>query len=115
MNRNKELVPLTRNGGGSDFGSSHMGFLYSTILAMVILPALAAAPMLHAAQTRLNVRITPRAAEMIAALKRGMTPVTVSASLPAPGSSAFFAQSCKAAGGNAVVAQRADSGQLVCV
>ena len=115
MNRNKELVPLIRNGGGSGLGNSRMGFLRPAILAMSMLFALVAAPAPSATETRLNIRITPRAAEMIAALERGMTPTIASASLPAPGSSMFFAQSCKAAGGNAVVAQRAGFEQLTCL
>ncbi len=95
MNRNRELV-------------------YSAILAMVMLPALAAAPAPRATETQLSIHITPRAAELIAARERGMTP-TIAPATAQPGSNRFFAQSCKAAGGNAVIARGTGSKQLVCV
>ena len=96
MNRNRELV-------------------YATILAMVMLPAFAAAPAPRVAQTQLSIRITPRAAELIAARERDTGSPVAPASQPAPGSNRFFAQSCKAAGGNAVIARGTGSKRLVCV
>ncbi len=115
MNRNRKPIPLTRNGNGSDFESSCAKFFRFAIPALFMLLALAVAPAPRAAQTRLNIRITPRAAEMIAALKRGMTPTAASAGLPASSSNMIFAQSCKAAGSSAVVAHGTGFERLVCV
>ncbi|WP_298194544.1 hypothetical protein [Metallibacterium sp.] len=91
------------------------GFSRSAILVAFMLLALAAAPAPRAAETQLSIRITPRAAALIAALQRGMTPIVALASLPAPGSNMAFAQSCNAAGGNAVIASTPDLEQRVCM
>lgn len=76
--------------------------------------ALAATPATRAAETQLSIRITPRAAALIAALQRGMTPSVALASLPEQGSSTAFVQSCNAAGGDASIASTLDSVQRVC-
>ncbi len=115
MNQNERSVSLIRNGGESNLESSYARFFRSGAPALLMLLALAIVPAPRAAETQLSIRITPRAAEMIAARERDMTPAIVSASLPAPGSNTFFAQSCKAAGGTAVVAQKKGFKRLICV
>lgn len=114
MNQDKKYVPLIWNVDGSDLKSPRGGFLRPAILAVFILSALAAVPAPRAAETQLNIRITPRGAALIAALQRGMTPAIASASMPAPGSNLIFAQSCNAAGGSAIIVRGAGFDQLVC-
>lgn len=115
MNRNEGSVPPAWNGNGSDLGNSRAGFLRSAILVAFILLALAFAPAPRAAETQLNIRITPRAAALIVALERDMTSTIAPSSLPAPSSNMMFAQSCNADGGNVVVARGTGFKRLVCV
>jgi hypothetical protein len=51
-----------------------------------MLGMLAVVPASHAAQTTLSIRITPRAAALIAALHHGVAPVPALARVPQPGS-----------------------------
>lgn len=113
MNQDKGSVPPIWNGGG-DLESLHPRFSRLAILAVFILLALPAVPAPRAAETQLSIRITPRAAALIAALQHGMTPAIASASVPAPGSNVIFAQSCNAAGGRAVIVRGTGFKQLVC-
>ena len=83
-------------------------------MVMILLLTLAAAPAPHAAETQLSIRITPRAAALIAALQRGVAPSVALSSLPGRGSGKAFVQSCNAACGAASIARTADSMQRVC-
>lgn len=65
--------------------------------------------------TALSIRITPRAAALIAALRQGMTPARALASLPAPDSQQAFAQTCNAEGGHARVTDHHALQQRVCL
>ena len=90
------------------------GSFRPAIMVMILLLTLAAAPAPHAAETQLSIRITPRAAALIAALQRGVAPSVALSSLPRRGSGKAFVQSCNAAGGAASIARTADSMQRVC-
>lgn len=62
--------------------------------------ALAMIPAPHAAETRFSIRITPNAATAISSLRQGKPLAVVLASLPQPGSSRAFTQTCHAEGGH---------------
>ena len=92
----------------------HAGVFRPAIRVVILLLALTAAAAPHAAQTRLSIRITPRAAALIAALQRGV-PVSIAlASLPGHGSSEAFVQSCNAADGDASIARTGGVVQRIC-
>jgi hypothetical protein len=86
-----------------------------SLLAILMLGMLAAAPAPHAAQTSFSIRITPRAAALIAELRRGVPPAHVLAQLPEAGSAVAFAQACHAAGADALITTTAHSVQRVCM
>ena len=65
--------------------------------------------------TALSIRITPRAAALIAALRQGMQPARALASLPAPDSRQAFTQTCNAEGGHARVTDHRALQQRVCL
>ena len=80
-----------------------------------MLGMLAMAPAPHAAQTAFSIRITPRAAALIAALQHGVMPALMLARLPQPGSATAFAQSCDAARGEALITTTPHEAQCVCL
>ncbi|WP_297908991.1 hypothetical protein, partial [Thiomonas sp.] len=62
-----------------------------------------------------SIRITPRAAALIAALQRGVAPANARTHLPQPGSAADFAQSCNAANGAALFTTTPNQAQRICL
>ncbi len=86
-----------------------------SLLAALMLGMLAVAPAPHAAQTAFSIRITPRAAALIAALRRGVAPAIALTHLPQPGSAADFTQSCNAANGAALITTTPNATQRICM
>ncbi len=65
--------------------------------------------------TQFSIRMTPRAAALIAALRQGEPPAIALAGLPPQGSSVAFSQSCGAEGGSARINNEEAVQQRVCL
>ena len=84
-------------------------------VALVLALALTVPAFAQPVGTQLSIRITPRAAALIAALRQGMTPARALASLPAPDSRQAFTQNCNAEGGHARVTDHHALQQRICL
>ena len=84
-------------------------------IALVLALALTGPAFAQPVGTQLSIRITPRAAALISALQHGLSPAQALASLPAADSRQAFAQSCDAAGGNALITDQPALHQRVCL
>ena len=100
-------APRTHNPGSRRYG--HLPVALVLVLALTV-PAFA-----QTVGTQLSIRITPRAAALIAALRQGMTPARALASLPAPDSRQAFTQNCNAEGGHARVTDHHALQQRMCL
>ncbi|HUX80822.1 MAG TPA: hypothetical protein VMV38_00675 [Candidatus Paceibacterota bacterium] len=111
MNQDEESVPLARNDKGRNRERSLTGYLLSAIVAICTLLAV---PAPHAAEMQLRIRITPRAAALIAEQQRKVAPTVTPASSSAPSSNTVFTKSCNATGGS-IAKSTTGLKQLVCV
>ncbi len=93
-------------------GFRRCGYL---LIALVLALALTVPALAQPVGTQLSIRITPRAAALISALQHGLSPAQALASLPAADSRQAFAQSCDAAGGNALITDQPTLHQRVCL
>ena len=100
-------APRTHSTGSRRYG--HLPVALVLALALTV-PAFA-----QPVGTQLSIRITPRAAALISALQHGLSPAQALASLPAADSRQAFAQSCDAAGGNALITDQPALHQRVCL